>query len=101
MAKKAAQRKNTHEPQVLHLTLHREYFDAIAAAKKKTEYLDNFAHWRSRLLGRTYSEVHFRNGYAVNAPFMRVECLGHGKDRPNRFAIRLGKVLETKNYRPR
>jgi hypothetical protein len=74
--------------------------DDIAAGKKKTEYRDNTPFWRSRLLSRSYDEIHFRNGYAARAPFMRVECLGIRKDGRKRFAIRLGKILETRNYRP-
>jgi hypothetical protein len=86
---------------VLHLNLHREFFDAIAEGKKKTEYRDNTPYWRSRLVGREYTEIVFRNGYATRAPLMRVEFLGIRKDGPNRFAIRLGKILEMKNYRQR
>jgi hypothetical protein len=86
---------------ILHLTLHREYFDAIASGEKKTEYRNNTAYWRSRLVDRAYREIHFRNGYATGAPFMRVECRGIRKDTPKRFAIRLGKILQIRNYRPR
>ncbi|MBI4002408.1 MAG: ASCH domain-containing protein [Nitrospira defluvii] len=89
---------------VLCLTLHREFFDAILSGKKKTEYRDNKEYWRRRLVGRTYREIHFRNGYATKAPFMRVEFKGlrkHGSGRGSYFAIRLGKVLELKHYRSR
>ena len=85
----------------LHLTLHREFFDAIAEGKKKTEYRDDTAYWRARLAGRTYSEIVFRNGYAAAAPLMRVQCLGIREDRPDRFAISLGRILEVKNYEQR
>lgn len=86
---------NTH----LSLNLHREYFVAILTGKKKTEYRDNSLFWRKRLIGRTFQEIHFRNGYATRAPFMRVQCLGIR--RPTRasggvFSIRLGSVLERK-----
>ena len=81
-------RRTTGKPAILHLTLHREWFDKIAAGQKKTEYRDNTAFWRSRLLSRSYDEIHFRNGYATRAPFMRVECLGIRKDGRKRFAIR-------------
>ncbi len=83
---------------VLRLTLHREFFDAIAAGRKKTEYREDKPYWRARLIDREYDAVVFRNGYASNAPLMRVECLAIGKDRQGRFAIRLGKILEIKNY---
>ena len=100
MAKTArAQTKRVPKHSILHLTLHREYFDAIVAGKKKTEYRDNSAYWRSRLLDRTYDEIHFRNGYATRAPFMRIQCLRIRKDKSDGFAIHLGRTLETKNYR--
>ena len=86
---------------VLRLTLHRQFFDEIAAGRKKTEYRGDKTYWRSGLVGRDYAEVEFRNGYATDAPLMRVECRGIGKDGPRRFAIRLGEVLEIRNYEQR
>jgi len=84
--------------QHLSLNLHREFFAAILAGEKKTEYRSNTSYWRKRLVGRRYQEIHFRNGYAARAPFMRVECLGIR--RPNRssgvFSIRLGKVIDSR-----
>lgn len=87
-------------PAVLSLVLHREFFDAIRTGKKKIEYRANTAYWRTRLLNRTFTEVHFRNGYATKAPFMRVEFKGlrkHGHGRSSEFRIRLGRILEVKN----
>ena len=84
--------------QHLSLNLHREFFAAILAGEKKVEYRNNTPYWRKRLLERRYQEIHFRNGYATRAPYMRVECLGIR--RPNRssgvFSIRLGKVIDSK-----
>jgi hypothetical protein len=48
---------------VLAMTLNRAPFDAIVAGEKKTEYRENKAFWRKRLIGIKYEEVHFRNGY--------------------------------------
>ena len=86
---------------ILHLTLHRRWFDAIVLGRKKTEYREDTVYWRARLLGRSYDEVQFRNGYATRAPLMRVQCLGIRKDRGGRFAIRLGKILQILNYAPK
>lgn len=86
------------------LTLHRKFFAAIVAGTKKTEYREDKDYWRRRLMGRTYEEIHFRNGYATKAPFMRVQFKGVRKVRTSegsRFAIRLGKILELKYYRSR
>ena len=81
---------------ILHLTLHRKWFDRIAAGTKTTEYREDKPHWRTRLDGRSYDEVHFRNGYGPDRPFMRVKCLGISKN--GCFQIHLGKILEIKNY---
>jgi hypothetical protein len=67
---------------VLHLTLHREFFDAIAEGSKKTEYRDNTPYWRPRLVGREYAEIVFRNGYATRAPLMRFSFSASAKKDP-------------------
>jgi hypothetical protein len=97
------------KPKVKHrkalaLTLNRAPFDAIVAGEKKTEYRDNKAYWRSRLIGIRYEEVHFRNGYSAKAPFLRVEYRGlwkYGKGRGSTFGIRLGRILELRHYKKR
>ncbi len=89
---------------VLAMTLNRKPFEAILAGEKKTEYRENKAFWRKRLIGIRYEEVHFRNGYLAKAPFMRVEYRGlwkYGKGRSSYFGIRLGRILEIKHYRKR
>ena len=84
---------------ILPLTLHRQYFAAIAVGTKKTEYRKRKPYWKKRLEGRDYDVVHFRNGYLKNAPEMIVEFRGvrrSGKD----YAIKLGRVLNIKRWRP-
>ena len=54
-----------------------------------------------RLEGRDYVEVHFRNGYATRAPFMRGRFKGTKERKRNGqivFSIALGKILGLKNY---
>lgn len=83
------------------MNLHRQFFDEIAAGTKTKEYRDNTDYWRRRLEGRSYTEIHFRNGYAIKAPFMRVEFKGVrevGAKHDGQFIVRLGRVLELKNY---
>lgn len=92
---------------ILHLTLHRKWFDAIATGAKKEEYRSTSKYWQARLLNeegpviREFDEIHFRNGYAKNAPWMRVEWKGM-KDGvfldQDVFAIQLGAILEIKNW---
>ena len=57
---------------VLHLTLKRKWFDLIASGEKTTEYREYKPYWIKRLDGKEYQEVHFRNGYSKDSPFMRV-----------------------------
>ena len=57
------------DKRVLSLNLIREYFDAIANGTKKTEFRGYKPYWRTRLEGREYDEIHFRNGYSAKAPF--------------------------------
>ncbi len=96
---------------VLHLTLKKKWFNLIASGKKGVEYRKFKPYWEKRLVGKNFQEVHFRNGYSKNAPFMRVQCNGivnvpstggllkpvNGEELKGwQFAISLGPVLELK-----
>ena len=96
---------------ILHLTLKKKWFDLIAQEKKKIEYREIKPYWNKRLtdeipnndliLRKQFDEIHFKNGYSKDAPFMRVEWLGMGTDifeEKDCYAIHLGKILEIKNY---
>ena len=95
----------------LHLTLKKQYFNEILAGEKTEEYRELKSYWISRLLkGQLaldyYDQIIFRNGYAKNAPTMIVELKGIQIKRCNtplgnkwQFAIKLGKILETKNIK--
>jgi hypothetical protein len=85
---------------ILHLTLEREWFDGIVRREKKEEYRELKDYWKTRLEGRTYDIVRFRNGYATDAPEMDIEFLGVDK-RKDCYAIRLGKILRVKGWRTR
>jgi len=101
---------------ILHLTLKRKWFDLIASGKKTVEYREYKPYWEKRLVGKEFQEIHFRNGYSKNAPFMRVECRGivnvpetgglllkpeHGEELKGwQFAILIGPVLEVKDNKP-
>ena len=82
----------------LHLNLYRKYFDAILRGEKTIEYRDITSYWSKRLEGRHYDVIQFRNGYAKIAPVMIVEYKGMvTDDLYGKYAIRLGKILESKN----
>ena len=81
---------------VLHLNLYRKYFDAILSGSKTIEYRDITPYWSKRLEGKHYDVIKFRNGYAKVAPEMIVQYKGIDIDK-GKYAIHLGKVLESKN----
>lgn len=92
--------------EILHLTLIKKWFDLIAEGKKHTEYRKITEYWTKRLMMgfsyRKYKEVWFRNGYRKDSPFMRVEFIKTEKEDFEgelHYAIRLGKILEIKNWR--
>jgi len=83
----------------LKLTLHRDYFEAIAAGRKVEEYRKIKPYWTTRLVGRNYDEIHFRNGYNTDSPFMRVKYLGYEIDQEQGlYVLKLGSVLEIQHW---
>jgi hypothetical protein len=99
----------------LHLTLKKKHFDDIESGIKKEEYREFKQHWISRvyddiqpnscigkMVPKEFDVVVFHNGYAKNAPLMRVEWKGTDF-RPNftsaigtmdTIVIMLGDVIE-------
>lgn len=67
----------------LELTLKRRWFDMVASGEKKEEYRAPSDWILSRLHGKQYAHVRFRNGYAKKSPVVVCEYLGwetgHGK----------------------
>ena len=72
------------EKKILHLTLKKKWFDLIASEKKKVEYREIKKYWELRLLEiapiysglififKKFDEIHFKNGYKKDSPFMRI-----------------------------
>jgi hypothetical protein len=86
---------------ILHLTLQHQWFEEIAIGKKHEEYRIKNAYWKKRIEGRNYDEIHFRNGYQKDAPFMRVEYKGWQDSTWQGvpfYALQLGCILEVRNY---
>jgi len=82
---------------VLKMTLQRQWFDEIRAGIKKEEYRELKPYWKTRIEGREYDEILFRNGYNSDSPTMRVEYLGYSIDKAEEvYVLKLGKVLEVK-----
>ena len=76
--------------------MYQKYFDAILSGSKTIEYRDITPYWSKRLEGKHYDVIKFRNGYAKVAPEMIVQYKGIDIDE-GKYAIHLGKVLESKN----
>jgi hypothetical protein len=90
--------------EVLHLTLERKWFDEIVRGKKDREYRKCKPYWKTRLEGREYDVVRFRNGYNRKAPEMVVEFRGvtrDGKSRNADYVIKLGRIIELKRWPPK
>lgn len=93
---------------ILHLTLKKVWFDLIASGEKVEEYRENKPYWKKRLTDEKafleFDEIHFKNGYSKEAPFMRVVPgkifrdyrVLDGKEQFV-FIIPLKEVLEVKN----
>jgi ASC-1-like (ASCH) protein len=77
---------------ILHLTLKKKWFDLIKAGEKTKEYREVKPYWTTRLENKVYDEIHFRNGYSKNSPFMKVEWKGMKKEN-DQYVILLGKIL--------
>jgi hypothetical protein len=89
---------------VLQLNLKREFFDCIVRGKKPFEYRTYKPYWKTRLEGRDYKAINFRNGYSSNAPEMLVEFRGLGRDGKSRnadYKIKLGRILKLKRWPPK
>lgn len=92
---------------ILKLTLKKKWFDMIASGRKREEYRTPGKWILSRLAGKDYDVVEFKNGYGANVPTVLVEYRGWkmssglkewGAMPSVQYAtIKLGRVLETKN----
>lgn len=95
--------ENKNEKKVLCLTLKKKWFDLIKQGIKTEEYREIKPYWETRLSGRHYDIVKFRNGYQHNAPTIVYEIkeisITNGKEEwgaikdSNYFVIKLGKKL--------
>ena len=93
---------------ILHLTLHRKWFDLIKSGEKTAVYIEDKPYWQKRLvnkdgIGKDFDIVRFRNRKeTIDVEFRRIafshkEWLKpeHGEILPDKvIVIRLGKVDE-------
>lgn len=91
------------EQRILHMTLKKQWFDMILSGKKKEEYRELKPYWTTRLVGKKFDIVRFKNGYSKDSPVMDVELLnkrvGFGNKKwgaesgKKYYVLMLGKVL--------
>ncbi len=77
----------------------------IRSGIKKEEYREIKPYWQKRLRGKEFDAIHFRNGYAKNAPSFTIECTGFYRglgivewgapEGKSVFILQLGKILAT------
>ena len=94
------------QPRILHMTLHKKWFQQIAEGIKIEEYREIKPYWTKRL-SKEYDAVLFKNGYRKHCPEILIEF--HGvmikkilqpiTNKPKTvYALKLGKIIELNNY---
>jgi len=86
---------------ILHLNLHKKWFDEILAGTKKIEYREIKPYWTKRLFNsdgtsKKFYIILFRNGYSKDCRKMKVEFKGIRKGKKE-YEILLGDVLKTES----
>mgnify|MGYP003624482177 CR=1 FL=1 len=61
---------------ILHLTLHKKWFDMILSGEKREEYREIKPYWDKRLC-KGHTMVKFVNGYGADKPWMVVQVKEH------------------------
>ena len=92
---------------ILHLTLEKKYFDAIALRRKFLEFREVKDYWIRRFFDKQgkvihFDEIHFKNGYQKDSPFMRVKWNGwhiHEQGKVKFYALDVKQILEIKNWK--
>jgi hypothetical protein len=86
------------KPLTLHLTLYRQYFDAILAGTKNIEYRRRSERYDQQFK-KPYTHIKFINGYGHHRPWLLVE-IKRFEQTPDQWLIHLGNVLSSGNIDP-
>jgi hypothetical protein len=90
------------KPRTLDVPIKRKWFDKIVDGKKTIEYRKFGSFWGSRLEGKQYDQIRFRNGYTSDAPEIYTEYRGVRRNfRTSEYEIRIGRILKKKRLRHR
>jgi len=83
------------QPLVLHLTLYRQYFNAILAGTKNIEYRRRSGRYDNQFK-KPYTHIKFVNGYGSKRPWLLIE-IKRFEQTPDQWLIHLGDILEHGN----
>ena len=72
-------KKTKTNERILYLTLKKKWYDMILSGEKTEEYREIKKYWTVRLkdflVKKSFDYIIFKNGYAKNAPTMKVELI--------------------------
>jgi molybdopterin/thiamine biosynthesis adenylyltransferase len=83
------------EPLTLHLTLFRQYFDAILAGTKNIEYRRRSDRY-DKQFQKPFTHIKFVNGYGNHRPWLLIKIERFEKT-SDQWLIHLGNILEHGN----
>ncbi len=83
------------QPLVLHLTLYRQYFNAILAGTKNIESRRRSGRYDNQCK-KPYTHIKFVNGYGSKRPWLLIE-IKRFEQTPDQWLIHLGDILEHGN----
>lgn len=79
---------------ILRLTIYWKYLRLIRHGLKTIEYREIKPYWISRLRGKTYDEVLFKNGYKKHSPTVRCKFIRTFENiNTGKFEIYLGEII--------
>jgi hypothetical protein len=79
----------------LHLSLYREFFEAILAGSKKIEYRRRCDRW-DKMFAKKWDQVKFINGYGDHRPWLICDITGMECD-ADEWRIHLGDIHSSGN----
>lgn len=86
------------QPLTLHLTLYRQYFDAILSGTKTIEYRRRSERY-DKQFQKPYTHIKFVNGYGRHRPWL-VAKIARFEQTPDQWLIHLGPVVDSGNIHP-
>lgn len=86
---------------ILHLTVDRSTFEAIAERRQVQDFRDRNEYWRARLNNKAFDFVRCRSGTGTSAPEIDLDFLGVTRvlrEGRGQYAITMGEIRNLKNW---